>query len=325
VVSIGSSVPHLCVCDGRSPAVTTLIVGATGHLGRAVALRLLEQGQRVRALARDPARAADLARAGAEVVTGDLTDAGSLDRACKGALRVLACAHGMLGRGANSSAQVDHVGHSALIAAARGAGVARFVYTSALGAREDHPIDFFRTKFEIEQVLRDSGLPFAIVRPSAFMEQHVHELNGRFLLDKGLIVLLGPATKPRNVVAVRDVAAVMLKALDDAAHEGRTVEVGGPDQPSQREIALMYQVRAHQGRIIHLPVPLLRVAAAAARPFHEGVARVLDMALTPEEEWPETFDGARAIEAEYGVKLTSVDRFVDEKVREWRRARVGRR
>lgn len=303
--------------------MTILIVGATGLLGRATALALLKEGKRVRAMVRERARAADLAHAGAEIVDGDLTDPDSLERACKGALRVFSAAHSLLGRGRQSSAQVDHVGHSALIAAARGAGVARFVYTSAMGAREDHPIDFFRTKFEIEEVLRESGLPFTILRPAAFMECHVHRFNGQMLLDKGHAVLIGPSTKPRNFVAVSDVAPIAVQALAADTLIGRTIEIGGPDNLSNHDVALMYQVRSHQGKVWHLPPPLARAIATAVRPFHEGIARVLDMGVVPDEQWPETFD-PRAMLAEFPRSLTTVDKFVDERVREWRRSRVGR-
>ncbi len=63
-----------------------------------------------------------------------------------------------LGRGRNRSEAVDDVGHRSLIDVARDAGVTRFVYTSALGAAPNQPIDFFRTKWAIEQHLASSGL-----------------------------------------------------------------------------------------------------------------------------------------------------------------------
>jgi uncharacterized protein YbjT (DUF2867 family) len=308
--------------------VTILIVGATGMLGRATALSLLADGQRVRALVREPARAptvvTELQRAGAELMVGDLTDPASLERACKGALRVFACAHALLGRGAQRSAQVDHVGHSSLVAAAMSAGVPRLVYTSALGAREDHPIDFFRTKYEIEQAVRESTIPYTILRPSAFMEQHVHGLIGKPLLDKGIAVLVGPGRKRRNFVAVPDVAAFAALALRGDALANRTLEIGGPDNISNRDIAAMYMLRSKQGRVLHAPLGLARAAATVARPLHEGIARVLDIAAVPDDAWPESFDPAPLL-AEFPRAMTTVEKFVDERVREWRRSRVGRR
>ena len=72
----------------------------------------------------------------------------------------------------------------ARLVAARDAKVEHFVYTSALAARENHPIDFFRTKHEIEEGLRDSHMPYTILRPAAFMEQHVHGFIGKPLLHR---------------------------------------------------------------------------------------------------------------------------------------------
>lgn len=308
--------------------MTILIVGATGQLGRATALALLKEGQRVRALVREPARSpkvvAELQRAGAELASGDLTDPASLEAACKGALAVFACAHSMLGRGAASSAQVDHVGHSSLLAAALSAGVPRFVYTSVLGAREDHPIDFFRTKWEIEQAVRDSGVPHTVLRPSAFMEQHVHEFLGKLILDKGFALLFGPGRKRRNFVSVRDVAPFAAMALSGDALRNRTLDIGGPDNMSNLEVANLYILRSKQGRVFHLSPKVARVGAQLMRPLHEGIARVLEIGAVPDDDWPETFDPSR-LQAEFPRAMTTVDKFVDERVRDWRRSRVGRR
>jgi uncharacterized protein YbjT (DUF2867 family) len=308
--------------------VTILIVGATGLLGSAIALALLKEGQRVRVLVREPVRqpqqVTELQRAGAELVGGDLTDPASLERACKGALRVFACAHSFFGRGAYRSAQVDHVGHSALIAATLTTGVPRFVYMSALGAREDHPIDFWRTKYEIEEGLRSSHIPYTILRPAAFMEQHVHAFIGKPLLDKGFAVIFGAGRKRRNVVSVRDVAPFAVTALRDDTLANRTLDIGGPDNICHRDVAAMYALRSRQGRVLHVPLGVAQVGATLMRPFHEGVARVLDVAAVPDDEWDETFD-PRALLAEFPREMMTVERFVDERVRDWRRSRVGRR
>ena len=300
-----------------------LIVGATGLLGRATALALLAQGHAVRALVRERTRAADLQRAGAEIFIGDLTDARSLEMACKGADRVFACAHSILGRGRYASAQVDHVGHSALVVAARDAKVEHFVYTSAMGAREDHPIDFFRTKFEIEAAVKGSGMGWTILRPAAYMEQHVHRLNGQLLLERGFTVIIGPGTKPRNFVAVRDVAPFAVIALTQDDLNGRTLEIGGPDNLGNSEVAAMYAVRARKGRVHHVSVGAARLLATLVRPLHEGVARVLDLSTVPDRDMPESWRPAQSL-AEFPRSLTSVDSFIDERIAEWRRTLRGK-
>jgi uncharacterized protein YbjT (DUF2867 family) len=257
------------------------------------------------------------------LMQGDLTDPASLERACKGALRVFACAHSFFGSGRLRSAQVDHVGHSALIAATLTTGVPRFVYTSTLGAREDHPIDFFRTKYEIEEGLRSSHVPYTILRPAAFMEQHVHQLLGKPLLDRGFTVIVGEGRKRRNFVSVQDVVPIAVAALRGDTLVNRTLDIGGPDNISTRDVAAMYALRSHQGRVFHLPLAVAHVAARALRPFHEGAARVLEAAAVPDGDWDETFD-PRALLAEFPREMMTVERFVEERVRDWRRSRVGR-
>ena len=113
-----------------------------------------------------------------------------------------------MSRGRNRFEAVDDAGHRSLVDVAREAGVTRFVYTSALGAAPDHPVDFFRTKWSIEQYLASSGLAYVVLRPSALMEWHAHTFNGKGILDNGRTVVLGTGTKRRNFVAARDVAVI---------------------------------------------------------------------------------------------------------------------
>ena len=204
-------------------------------------VRLLRaEGRPVRAMARSAVKASDLASLGAEVVQGDLVNAPSLARACAGATHVVAAAHGMLGSGRNRSEAVDDAGHRALVDAARAAGVAHFVYTSVLGASPGHPVDFFRTKYTVEQYVKGSGLSHTILRPSAFMETHAHTFNGKGIVERGKTTLLGRGTRPRNFVAVRDVAAMAVRALTDRTMRGQTIEIGGPENFTDNQVAALY-------------------------------------------------------------------------------------
>lgn len=295
-----------------------LIVGATGALGREVVPALRERGVPVRALSRhvmQPSLAEALAALGAEPFVGDLADAESLQRACAGVTRVLACAHAILGRGRWRSEVVDDAGHRALIAAARAAGVRRFVYTSALGASPDHPIDFFRTKHRIEQALQGSGLDAVVLRPSAFMEQHVHEFNGAAVLAKGRAQLVGPGTKTRNFVAAADVAQFAVRALLDEPPPFRTLDIGGHDHASNAEVAALYaRLAGLPARASHLPSVVARVMSRLAAPLHPGVARILRLMSLPDDAYSERFDDAATLEARFGIRLTRLEDFVRARV-----------
>jgi uncharacterized protein YbjT (DUF2867 family) len=294
---------------------SVLVIGGTGQLGRPVVQGLCRRGIAVRVLVRAPARAADLVALGAQAVPGDLTDPASLAAACRGVHRVLAAAHGMLGRGRQRSEAVDDAGHRALIAAAKAAGVERLVYVSAYGASRNHPVDFFRTKFEIEQALALSGLDHVILRPTAFMEWHAHEFNGKGVLAKGRADLIGAGDKPRNFVAAADVAQFALRALLADPPPFRLLEIGGHGHHSNAEVSALYaQAAGVPLRIRRLPRMAARALALLAGPLHPGAARVLRLASLPDAALPERFDGAAELERAHGIPLTRLEDFVRAQV-----------
>lgn len=295
-----------------------LVVGATGRLGGAVARMLLERGGAVRALARDPARAEDLRRRGAEVVRGDLCDPGSLPRALDGVEGVVAAAHSLLGRGRNTMERVDDAGHRALVDAAREAGVRHFVYTSVLGAAPDHPLDFARAKWRVERHLEASGLGYTILRPSAFMDTHAHQLIGQPFLETGRATLFGRGENPRNFVAVDDVARFAVRALEDPALAGRTVEVGGHDNLTDREVLALYaRLAGREPRARHVPAGALRLLSALLRPVHPGLSRVMGWsALNDTRPVDGRFDPS-AMVAEFGIEPVRLE--------DWVRARLAER
>ncbi|MDB5235778.1 MAG: putative nucleoside-diphosphate-sugar epimerase [Hymenobacter sp.] len=288
-----------------------LIVGASGVLGQEAAHQLLRAGHRVRVLTREPARATALVEAGAEVVAGDLTDPTTLPPALRGVDTVLTAAHGLLGRGKYRSELVDDAGHRALIDAAREAGVGHFIYTSAYGASPTHPLDFYRTKYRVEQYLQQSGLPYTILRPSAFMEWHAHNLLGKSILEKGSTVVFGAGNNPTNFVAAHDIAQLLLQILPDQKARQRIITIGGPTNPTKNEVAALYGQRAGiVPKVRHLPLALLRAMAPVLRPFHPGISRVMQMGVWADEQG-QTLDMADTLRT-FPLALTTIEAFVEE-------------
>jgi nucleoside-diphosphate-sugar epimerase len=107
-----------------------LVTGATGKVGSRLAKRLAQRGDHVRALVREPARAADLRAAQIELVLGDLLDLGSLEAAVRGVDAVVHCAAFFRGATAEQAHAVNDLGSQRLANAARAASVERFIFTS---------------------------------------------------------------------------------------------------------------------------------------------------------------------------------------------------
>ncbi len=236
-----------------------LLVGATGRLGKAVAELLLRQGIPFRAACRDIDKAAGLLGRGVDVVQLDVESGAGFSEAFHGASRVISCIHGLLGRSRDSIERIDVRGHAALIDSAAGAGVTRFVYMSALGASPDHPSEFWRAKARTEQYLKASGLGYVILRPSAFMDLYAHEMIGAAALRGKTVFLLGSGTTPRNLIAVADVADAALKALLREDLAGQTIEIGGPENPTEREVAALYaRLSGRKLKVLSVPPLVLR-------------------------------------------------------------------
>jgi UDP-glucose 4-epimerase len=107
-----------------------LVTGATGKVGSRLARRLAQRGDRVRALVRDPTRAAGLREAGIELAQGDLLEVNSLAAALQGIDVVVHCAAFFRGATPEQAHAVNDLGTQHLARAARAASVKRFVFTS---------------------------------------------------------------------------------------------------------------------------------------------------------------------------------------------------
>lgn len=256
-----------------------LVAGGTGRLGREVVRRFTARGQPVRVLTRDPARAAALWNAPVEVVAGKVQDPEAVARAVQGVQTVVSAIQGMTGRGLDSPRTVDDQGNVNLIRAAGRAGVGHFVLISVQGAAPEHPLELFRVKYRAEQELRASGLPWTIIRPTAFMEMWA-QLVGEPLVRTGRTVIFGRGLNPINFVSAHDVARLVELAVTDPAWRGTVVEIGGPENLSfQQVVETFEQVTGRRGRMRRMPLPLLRVMAALMPRINPALARQIQAAV----------------------------------------------
>jgi uncharacterized protein YbjT (DUF2867 family) len=252
-----------------------LIVGASGHLGSAAARRLLEQGKTVRVMTRNPASVSQLKQLGAEVVSGDLRNPASLREACQGVEQILACAHALNGKGDNNPHSVDDLGNRQLIEAAKAAGVKHFIFVSIRGASPESPLAFFRIKSEVEEILRASGMPFTILRPTAYMDLW-GELIGLPILQQGKAMIFGSGDNPINFVAVDDVAALACAALEQEHALNQVIEVCGPENLSMNQVAHIFESLADRpAKIRYVPLLAMRAACALLQPVNPTLGRLI--------------------------------------------------
>jgi NADH dehydrogenase len=242
------------------------MTGATGFVGRHVAALLARRGHTVRALVRRAARAGAVAGVVAERVPGDLGDADALAALVRGADAVVHLV-GIIVEAGGATFQAVHVeGTARLLAAARAAGVPRFVHMSAVGARDEPAATpYHRTKWHAEELVRRSGLAYAILRPSLISgpESAPIRLLARLHRWSPVVPVFGDGRFPTQPVWVEDVAGAFLRAVEDRAIVG-AFELGGPAVLTYAELVrAVGRASGHPRPLVHVPLPLARAAARA--------------------------------------------------------------
>ena len=207
-----------------------LVTGATGFIGSAIAHRLIKEGTELRLLVRRHSDRRNLIGLEAEVVEGDITDAASLARACRGcdALFHAAADYRLWTPRPREIYRTNVEGTRTLLSAAAEAGIKRVVYTSSVGTlglpadgtpgTEDTPVTladmighYKRSKFMAEEVVREfvrAGLPAVTVNPSAPVGPRDVKPTptGRIVLDAAAGRMPAYVQTGLNIVHVEDVA-----------------------------------------------------------------------------------------------------------------------
>jgi uncharacterized protein YbjT (DUF2867 family) len=213
------------MADRQNTERLILVVGATGKQGGAVARSLLDRGFQVRGLTRNPQKpeAQALTQQGAEVVQGDMDDRSAMDRVLEGAYGVFSVQN-FWETGYDREVQQGKT----VADAAKAAGVEHFVYSSVGSAHRETGIPHFDSKWEVEEHLRQIGLPYTILRPVFFMQNW--EVFGRDQIFAGTLAQPLDPDKPFQTVALEDIgvfAAVAFENPDEWI--GREVDLAGDE------------------------------------------------------------------------------------------------
>jgi NADH dehydrogenase len=249
-----------------------LVVGATGLLGAEICRRLAARGDAVRGLVRatsDPDAVDGLRRLGVETALGDLRDRASLDAACRGVATVVSTATTTRSRQPGDGIEAtDEAGQLRLVDAARAAGVGRFVFVSySAHFADDGPLT--RAKRAVERRLRESGMTYAILRPSYFMEVWLGPALG-FDHAARRVTVYGAGEAPISFVSLGDVAAFAERATHDPAAANATIEIGGPEPVSPHEVVRIFEeATGAPFEVQHVPEEALR-ARRTARPVRSS-------------------------------------------------------
>jgi NADH dehydrogenase len=284
-----------------------LVTGGTGFVGPHVVRALHEAGHDLRVLVRDAAGARDLP---AQPTTGDMTDLESLRQAAEGVDGVVHLVAIRQGR-PEQFQRVMEQGTRDLVAAARDAGVRRFVLMSALGTSEETKdlVAYYHAKWEMEQTVRASGIEHVIFRPSFVFgrEGGILPTFVRLARLTPVTPIIGSGRQRIQPIWVDDVGAYFAASIDKPEATNRTFELGGPDAVTWNEFweRLKRSLGMRRRPSLHVPTSLMRLNAMVTERLPGNIPLTRDL-LTMLEHGDNVARNSEAVDT-FAIPLVPLD------------------
>jgi uncharacterized protein YbjT (DUF2867 family) len=257
-----------------------LITGASGFVGSHVVPAFIERGHIVAALVRSEeagakvlGRLLDTRRSSVELRYGDVTKAQTLVAAVRDVDAVLHLVAIPRDWDRGSSLRLVNVeGTRNVVEAARAGGIRRFLHQGALGVSDDPQLHYASSKANGEQIVAESGLDWTVFKPSLLWGERDGFFNiiaGLIRFSPGVVPIPGSGRSRFQPLWVRDLARVLVAALEKPGTIGATYELGGPRHWTYREITqeILRSMGAHR-LILPMPVPLISFLARGAEWAH---------------------------------------------------------
>jgi len=234
-----------------------LVTGGTGFVGTHLLQRMRKEGLPVRALVRDTAKAGPLQDLGVEIAEGAISDRAALERAAAGCERVIHLV-GIIQEAPGQTFHAVHVdGTKNLLEASRKAGARHIVFQSALGTRPRAKSAYHRTKWEAEELVRASGIPFTILRPSLiYGPGDLFTVRLADMIRRSPVIpIIGSGKAKVQPLFIEDMAACLLKTVQGDAFLNEIYELGGPEQLTYAQVtAAIAEALGVKRPTLHLPL-----------------------------------------------------------------------
>ena len=245
--------------------MTVLVTGATGLLGRRVVTRLLDTGHSVRAMVRRPGSESVFSTPPTEVCYGDVTNPDALREACRDVLGVIHLVAVIRGNDSQFHA-INLQGTANVATAAKEAGsVRRFVHVSSLGAANNPSLRYVYSKWEGEQQVISSGLPYVILRPSLIFGPGDEFTTAVAALIRAMPItpVIGSGNNRLQPIHVDDVARCIVSSVSGNFRGNQILEIGGPQLLSYNEIVSIVADVMGRKRL-RLNIPLWKIRPVVA-------------------------------------------------------------
>lgn len=276
-----------------------LVTGATGQQGGAVARALLERGHQVTAFTRKASgdAASRLAGLNASIAEGDFDTPDTLRAAALGVDTVF-----LMGNSWEAGPEGETRQGIKTVEALAGTGVGHVIYTSVASANRETGIPHFDSKYAVERRLVDSGLPYTISAPVAFMDNVV--ARGREGLAEGRLALALPPDRKLQQIAVGDIGRFVASLAERReAVFGRRIDIAGDETTGEEMAGSLARAIGRPFAYRQIPLEVLREQSQEVAVMFEWFDRVgysadIDRLRRefPEVGWQRFEDWAHAVD-----------------------------
>jgi len=274
--------------DFNSSRQTIFLTGASGYIGGRLVTRLLDSGYWVRCLVRNPRKLVSRPWAShprVEIVAGNVEDTSALTGQMKGCGSAYYLIHSMLASG-SAYAEKDRELASSFAAACHEAGVERILYLGGLGETGSGLSEHLESRREVESALASTSVPVTVLRAAMIIGSGSASFEILRYLVERLPIMITPrwVRTESQPIAVQNVLNYLVSALEIDATIGKTLDIGGSDILSYREIMRIMASELGLPPRLVIPVPVLTprlsslwihlvtpLSANIARPLAEGL------------------------------------------------------
>ena len=265
-----------------------VVTGATGYVGSRLVPMLLEKNYRVRAVGRSLEKLKSRVWAkheNVELIQADMLKPDSLPDLLKDCSVAYYFVHSMNSQN-HDFAEADRDAAKNFVAASERCGVQRIIYLGGLGEGSEELSEHLKSRHEVANILSSGAVPATVFRAAMILGSGSASFEILRYLTERLPIMITPrwVTTPSQPIAIRNVLHYLLACLEVDATKGETLDIGGPEIVTYKELMQVYAEEAHLRKRIIVPVPVFTpglssrwihfvtpVPSYIARPLAEGL------------------------------------------------------